>query len=288
MVQRLTMLLESASSADERNAGAGGHTKRPISMTTVENDTPERAELWKLRVDLAAAHRMAAMHNFNESIFNHFTAVLPAVSDRFLTLPFGRYWSEATASELLEVSFDGKVLSGMGHCERTAYCIHGPVHLARPDAVAVLHTHMPYASALTRLEDPRLKPIGQTEVSLIGDIAYDSDYQGFADTLSEGERLARAIGDRNILFMANHGVLVLGRSVAEAYDRLYNLERACQVQLYAMWTGQPLRLLPQNVATATQTKAHSPTLYDGKPYWELHFEALKRVVAGPYPKRFDE
>ena len=102
---------------------------------------------------------------------------------------------------------------------------------------------MPYASALTRLEDPRIKEIGQTEVGMSGEIAYDDEYTGPALDPAEGARLARVIGDKTVLFMANHGISTVGETVAEAYDRLYYVERAAQVQIYAMWTGQPLKQL---------------------------------------------
>jgi ribulose-5-phosphate 4-epimerase/fuculose-1-phosphate aldolase len=244
--------------------------------------------LWHLRVDLAAAHRIAAVHGFTESIYNHFTAASELIPGRFLTLPFGLHWSEATASSFLEVTFDGKVQKGDGECERSAFNIHAPVHQARPDAVAVFHTHMPFTTALTRLDDMRLKPIGQTEVSLIPDIAYDYDYQGFARSPDEGRRLADALGEKNILLMAHHGVLVVGRSIAEAYDRLYYLERAAQVQLYAMWTGAELRSIPDAVLTRTQTQFGAVRKYNGKTDVELHFDAIKRLLKGPAEKDFDE
>ena len=147
---------------------------------------------------------------------------------------------------------DGEVKRGEGDVERSCYCIHAPIHKALPQAKAVFHTHMPFASALTRLEDPRIKEIGQTEVGMSGKIAYDDEYTGPAFDPAEGERLARVIGDKTILFMANHGISTVGETVAEAYDRLYYVERAAQVQIYAMWTGQPLKKLPEPVVEKTK------------------------------------
>src|SRR5258706_488922 len=114
------------------------------------------------------------------------------------------------------------------------------------------HTHMPYASAVTRLENPRIKEIGQTEVGMMGEIAYDDEYTGPALDPAEGARLAKVIGDKSVLFMANHGISTVGSTVADAYDRLYYIERAAQVQIYAMWTGQPLKQLPEAVADRTR------------------------------------
>ena len=135
------------------------------------------AEEWQARVDLAAAHRLAYMHDFSEGIFNHLTLVVPGRTDRYYQIPFGMHWSEVTASCFMEVGIDdGLVKSGAGDVERSCYCIHAPIHKALPQAKAVFHTHMPYASALTRLEDPRIKEIGQTEVGMSGKIAYDDEY----------------------------------------------------------------------------------------------------------------
>jgi ribulose-5-phosphate 4-epimerase/fuculose-1-phosphate aldolase len=232
------------------------------------------------RIDLAAAHRLAVEHGFSEGIFNHLTLSVPGKSDRYYQLPFGLHWSEATASCFMEVGFDGRVISGEGEVEQSAYCIHAPIHRLVPRHACVLHTHMPYASALTRLEEPEILPIGQTEIGFLDKIAYDRDYTGPALDPAEGERLAGIIGiDNKVLFMANHGVLVCGETVAEAYDLLYYLERAAQVQIYAMWTGRQLRQVRPEVVSHTiaQYRAAWPS-YGNKPTWQHHFDALKRVL----------
>ncbi len=237
------------------------------------------AEEWQARTDLAAAHRLAHMHCFSEGIFNHLTLTVPGRRDRYYQIPFGMHWSEVTASSFMEVGIDdGEVKRGSGDVERSCYCIHAPIHKALPQAAAVFHTHMPYASALTRLEDPRIKEIGQTEVGLIDAIAYDDQYTGPALDPAEGGRLAKCIGNKTVLFMANHGVTTLGVTVADAYDRLYYLERAAQVQIYAMWTGQPLKQLPDAVVEETKRDIGGATFYDGPSPAQRHFEALKRVL----------
>src|ERR1051326_5596029 len=155
------------------------------------------AEEWQARVDLAAAHRIAFMQGFSEGIFNHLTLAVPGRDDRYYQIPFGMHWSEVTASALMEVGIDdGKVKRGSGDVERSCYCIHAPIHKMLPQANAVFHTHMPFASALTRLEDPRIKEIGQTEVGLSDTIAYDDQYTGPALDPGEGARLAGVIGDK--------------------------------------------------------------------------------------------
>jgi ribulose-5-phosphate 4-epimerase/fuculose-1-phosphate aldolase len=237
------------------------------------------AEEWKARVDLAAAHRLAFMHGFSEGIFNHLTLVVPGRNDRYYQIPFGMHWSEVTASSFMEVGIaDGKVKSGSGDVERSCYCIHAPIHKALPQATAVFHTHMPFVSALTRLEDLRIKEIGQTEVGLIDAIAYDDECTGPAFEPAEGERLAKAIGNKTVLFMANHGVTTLGMTVADAYDRLYYLERAAQVQIYAVWTGQPLKQLPAAVVEKTKREIGGARFYDDPSPAQRHFDALKRIL----------
>lgn len=237
------------------------------------------AEEWQARVDLAAAHRLAYMQGFSEGIFNHLTLSVPGREDCYYQIPFGTHWSEVTASSLMEVGIDdGKVKRGQGEVERSAYCIHAPMHKALPQAKAVFHTHMPYVSALTRLEDPRIKEIGQTEVGLMDQIAYDDQYTGPALEPEEGERLVKVVGDKTVLFMANHGVTTLGNSVAEAYDRLFYLERAAQVQIYAMWTHQPLKQLPAAVVEKTKRDIGGARYYDGPSPAQRHFDALKRIL----------
>jgi ribulose-5-phosphate 4-epimerase/fuculose-1-phosphate aldolase len=248
-----------------------------VSPKSLQDSVSE--EQWQARVDLAAAHRLAYMHGFSEGIFNHLTLVVPGRSDRYYQIPFGTHWSEVTASTFMEVGIDdAEVKMGEGEVERSCYCIHAPIHKALPQAKAVFHTHMPYASALTRLEDPRIKEIGQTEVGLSGNIAYDDEYTGPAFDSAEGARLAKVIGNKTVLFMANHGISTVGRTVAEAYDKLYYTERAAQVQVYAMWTGEKLKQLPAPVVEKTRRDYMDDHLYKGPTPAQRHFDALKRIL----------
>ena len=247
-----------------------------VSPDALQNYSTEE---WQARVDLAAAHRLAYMHGFNEGIFNHLTYVVPGDSSRYYQIPFGTHWSEVNASCFMEVGIDdGEVKRGEGDVERSCYCLHAPIHKALPQAKAVFHTHMPFASALTRLEDPRIKEIGQTEVGMSGKIAYDDEYTGPAFDPAEGERLAKVIGDKTILFMANHGISTVGETIASAYDKLYYIERAAQVQIYAMWTGQPLMKLQEPVVEKTKQEMRGNSFYLGLSPAERHFAALKRIL----------
>src|SRR5215469_13535269 len=199
-------------------------------VASVQDEAQRRA-----RIDLAACHRLAAHFGFNEGIDNHMTMLVPGFTDRFYLAPFGLLWSEVKASDLLEVDFTGKLLAGRGLVEDTALYIHAATHrLAQ--ARCVLHTHMPYATALGMLADGRLETASQSAIGFHGDIAY-VDYNGLALDFAEGERLARALGGKSVGMLRNHGVLVTADSVARAFERLYFLERACQVQVLALATG---------------------------------------------------
>ena len=128
------------------------------------------------------------------------------------------------------------------------------MHLARPELRCILHTHMPYATALTSIEGGRLEPINQNALRFVGQIAYDDDYGGLALDAGEGDRIAAALADKRILFLANHGVVTVGPSVAAAFDDLYYLERACRNQVLAMATGRPLKRVPEDEASAHQRR----------------------------------
>ena len=231
----------------------------------------------RARIDLAACHRLAARFGFNEGIDNHLTMLVPGHSDRFYLAPFGLLWSEVKASALLELDFGGTVVAGRGLVEDTALYIHLSVHRLLPQARCVLHTHMPHATALGMLEEPRLEMAGQNALGFHDDIAY-VDYNGLALDYGEGERLARALGDKSILMLRNHGVLVTASSAAQAFERLYFLERACQAQILALSTGRELRILPQSVVQATAAQFRAGDKVGGQERTELHFQALKRLL----------
>jgi ribulose-5-phosphate 4-epimerase/fuculose-1-phosphate aldolase len=232
----------------------------------------------RARVDLAACYRLADRFGLNEGIDNHLTLLVPGYSDRFLLPPFGMHWSEVKASDFLVVEFSGRVVSGQGSVEDTALYIHGPAHRLSPQGRCVLHTHMPYATALCMLENPRLEMAVQSALGFYEDVAYDPMYNGLALDVSEGERLARALGPKSVLMMGNHGVLVVGKTVPQAFERLYFLERAAQAQILALSTGRPLRLIPEPVVKMTVAQFGAGGTVGGRDRADLHFDALKRVL----------
>src|SRR5258706_6987286 len=200
--------------------------------------SPALDPLAEAKIHLAAAHRLAVLHELEEGIDNHFTVTVPGRDDRYLILPFGLHWSEARASDMIVFDESGRTLEGEGVVELSAQCIHAPIHRLC-GARVVMHTHQTWALALNMLTNNRLLPASQTAAFFHGHIAYDDTYAGTADFIEEGERLAGVIGRNHVLFMKNHGVLVTGDTVAQAYRRLYKLERGCRAQIPARSTAKP-------------------------------------------------
>jgi ribulose-5-phosphate 4-epimerase/fuculose-1-phosphate aldolase len=229
-----------------------------------------------LRADLALALRAAAFHGLAEGVCNHFSAALPDGSDRFLLNPRGLFWSEVEADDLVLVDGDGTRLAGRHDVEPTAMFIHAAVHRVARHAV-VMHVHMPYATALALTEARRLDTtLSQNAMRFHGRVAADGRYNGLALDRAEGERIARAMGAAEIVFLANHGVVVCGERVAWAYDDLYYLERACQVELLARQSGWPLAPAAAEIAARVQRQIAADRTQS-----DLFFAALARRLAAP-------
>ena len=234
-----------------------------------------RQDLWQERVDLAAAFRLAAHYDFHEAVANHFSLAVSEAGDRLLINPFGRHFTRIKASELLVLDeTNAHDAMAARRVETTAWCIHGPIHRTAPQARCVLHTHMKYATVLTCLKDSNLPPIDNNTMRFYGRVAIDEGFEGMATTEAEGARLARVLGDKNVLLMGNHGVLVVGRTVAEAFDHLYYFERACETLVTAYMTGKALRVCPDAVArqTASEWEVYNRDASD------LHFAELKAML----------
>ena len=233
------------------------------------------------KTHLAAAHRLAVLHELEEGIDNHFTVTVPGRDDQYLILPFGLHWSEARASDMIVFDESGRTLEGDGVVELSAQCIHAPIHRICGVRV-VLHTHQPWALALNMLQDNRLLPANQTAAFFHGHIAYDDDYAGTADSLEEGERLARVLGDKHTVFMKSHGVIVSGDTIAQAYKRLYKLERVCRTQMIAMSTGHPIAVLSEAIVAQVQAPSDNDR-HSRAERERLYFEAMMRVLDRELP-----
>ncbi|ARP92118.1 hypothetical protein CAL14_19020 [Bordetella genomosp. 9] len=243
-------------------------------MPHTQRDLPHTADTLSLRADLALALRAAAHHGLEEGVCNHFSVALPDDSDRFLINPRGLHWSEVDAEDIVLVDAKGVKLAGRHSVETTAMFIHAAIHrLARK--TCVLHTHMPYATALTltarRGLDTRLS---QTAMRFHGRVAIDARYDGLALDAAEGERIARAMRGADVLFLGNHGVVVCGERIDYAYDDLYFLERACQAEVLALSTGQPLEPVAEATARHVAMQMQGERLQS-----TLFFESLRRRLA---------
>jgi ribulose-5-phosphate 4-epimerase/fuculose-1-phosphate aldolase len=225
----------------------------------------------KRRADLAAAFRMAARYGWNEAVANHFSVALSEDGTQFLMNPLWRHFSKLRASDMALLDAGNKQLpEGI---DPTAWAIHGTMHAHLPRARCILHMHPPYATALSCLADPTIKPVDQTAARFFNRVAIDIEYGGMADNAEEGLRLTRALGGFNTLMMGNHGVLVIGDTVAEAFDLLYHLERACRTLVLAYSTGQPLNVLSDEIAEKTALSWE-----DGGASARAHFAEVKRIL----------
>ena len=204
------------------------------------------------RRELAAAFRWTARLGWHEAVANHFSLALDESGAPFLIQPAGRHFSRVTASELLKVNAGKRVVAGAGELDPTAAHLHAGLHAMVPGARCILHTHMPYATAVACLEDGRVEPVSQTALKFYERVAYDDSFAGMILHDEEADRLARMLADKPVLMMRNHGVVVIGRDVAEAFDRLYFLERACELQILAQSTGRALAHV--DAATARRTR----------------------------------
>ncbi|MDB5803328.1 MAG: hypothetical protein JWN73_650 [Betaproteobacteria bacterium] len=231
------------------------------------------AALAQGRIDLAAALRWSARLNFNEGVCNHFSLELAA--DRYLINPQGLHWSEVTAADILLIDGQGRVLEGKHKLEPTAFFIHSHIHRANPHAKCVLHTHMPYATALTLIAGGRLEWCNQNALRYWGQIAYDDTYNGLALDDAEGERIAAQLQGKSVMFMASHGITVVGSSVAWAFDDLYYLERACMHQVLAVQgaAGRPLRRVPDEIAARVAAQIAAERQQS-----DLFFDSVKRML----------
>jgi ribulose-5-phosphate 4-epimerase/fuculose-1-phosphate aldolase len=226
-------------------------------------------------VDLAAALRWAARLDLHEAVANHFSLAVNDDGTRFLVNPNRKHFSRVRASDLLELDAnDPDTLSRPGAPDATAWGLHGALHRKVPHARCAMHVHSPFATVLSCLEDPRLPPLDQNACMFYGRQAIDTHYGGLA-LEEEGERCAELLSDPSlsVLIMGNHGVMVIGETVAQAFDRLYYFERAAGTYIRALQTGRPLRILSE--AVAAKTAAEMEAEPSGG---EAHLVELKAIL----------
>ena len=236
---------------------------------------PANISHWDQRVDLAAAFRWTVKLNLHEAVANHFSLAVNPEGTRFLINPNGRHFARITASSLVEIDAnDPTTMARPDAPDPTAWGLHGAIHRAIPHAACVMHIHSMHATVLASLADSHLPAIDQNSAMFFGRHVVDDHYGGMAFE-AEGARCAEMLSDPKIttLIMGNHGVLVIGRSVAETFNRLTYLERAAETYIRALQTGQPLRLLPDDIAEKT---AQEWETYPG--FAEAHLHEIKALL----------
>lgn len=241
----------------------------------------------EIRRDLAAAYRMIALKGMDDSIYTHISARLPdgpSGQKRFLLNPYGLMFDEVTSSNLVTVDEHGAILDdphGLG-VNAAGFTIHSAVHMARHDAVCVLHTHTVAGVAVSSVKEGLLS-LNQWSAQFHGAIAYH-DYEGIALDLDERERLVADLGSMNVMILRNHGTLVCGRSVAEAVKTTLNLERSCRAQIAALSMGLTPIPLPDDIAAHTAgqyARAYDKTeAFEGDPEWDAILRLLDRDAPG--------
>lgn len=229
----------------------------------------------KLRAELAAAFRWAARLDFHEATANHFSVAVSSNGQEFLINPRGRSFSQLRASDLVVVDAARRDdNSSVRDVDPTAWILHGHLHRHVPRARCILHTHMPYTTALACLRNFEFLMLDQNACRFYDRISYDRHYSGMALDATEGERVASMLGDdKSVLFLGNHGVIVIADSVAQAFDELYYLEKAAQLQVIALSTGQELALISDEIASLTckQWQEYPQVA-------ELHFNSLMEIL----------
>ena len=241
---------------------------------------PPRTEA-DVRTDLAAAYRLAALNGWDDTVYTHLSASVPGEPGQYLINPFGALFEEITASSLVKVNLEGQVADGSGaRVNPSGFAIHGAIHTARPELECVIHLHSPWGVALSMLPGG-LQPCSQWAMRLFGRLGRHA-YEGLALGAEEQARLVAALGLLDGLLLANHGPLVVGRTVAEAYMLMHLLERAAQAQLRAMAAlGGALQDVGPALAELTRQQwVGDGSEWDGDVEWPALLRRLDRLSPG--------
>jgi len=232
-------------------------------------------DFWQERVDLAAAFRWTARLNYHEAVANHFSLAINDDGTKFLMNPNQSHFARIKASDILEIDANNTdTLSGPNAPDPTAWGLHGSLHRRCPHARCAMHVHSVHSTVLASLKDSRLLPIDQNCAAFYNRYVIDDYYGGLAFE-DEGERCAKMFQDpkKKIMIMGNHGILVIGETVADTFNRLYYFERAAETFIRALQTGKPLRVLSHEVATKVADQLEAYPEQEQK-----HFEELKAIL----------
>lgn len=240
-------------------------------LREVSRSKAEEAE-WALRCDMAAAFRVFARKNMNEQIGNHNSLMLPGEKPLFLINPRGLLFQEMTASSLIVCDLDGNVVRGKGELRKVAFHIHARIHLLNANAACCLHVHPPYLTAFSFLEDQEFLLTHHNNLMLNDRMVYDSEGHAPVGDNTEGDRIARLLGDKTVMVMRGHGVTVVGPTVHDAFDELFMAERSCMYQMLAMQTGRKIAELPSQY----RRRYNGP--WGDRVDARLHLDAWRRIL----------
>ena len=249
------------------------------NVTNFKSATVSGGIEWQLRVDLAAAFRLAVRFDWHEAVANHFSLAVSADGKKFLMNPRWRHFSKICASELLLLdSADKTTMEKPNAPDLTAWSLHGRLHAALPHARCIIHLHPPYATVIASLADPEIKPIDQNTARFYNRLALDMGYGGMANSDAEGDRIAKLLGNKQIMMMGNHGILICAETVAEAFDLTYYLERAARNLVLAYQTGQKLHVMIDTVAEHTAQEWEQD-----RAQFHAHFAEMKSLLDASDP-----
>jgi ribulose-5-phosphate 4-epimerase/fuculose-1-phosphate aldolase len=272
----LNVQVEGQSGDDRSMTAATSLTQAPAGIDPKE---------WELRVQLAAAYRIIDHMGWSELIWTHTTVRVPGPEHHFLINPYGLRFDEVRASNLVKVDMDGNIIRDHGgddsrEINPAGFVIHSAIHMARRDVQCIMHTHTVAGMAVAALQEGLL-PISMYALGYFERVAYH-DFEGPSLDLAERERLGVNLGDKHVLVMRTHGLLTCGETVAQAFVRMYRLERACQVQLAAQSTGSPLIIPPREVCEISAERSDDFLVAEGgKGYSRMpnpEFAALMRLM----------
>lgn len=254
---------------------------RKSTVTRINGNRAPRgigAAEWEARCELAAAYRLAATLGWSDFLGTHFSLRVPGTEDQFLLNPYGMLFEEITASSLIKVDTEGNKLSVSPYeVNRAGFVIHSAVHAARPDVQCVIHLHTPAGMAVSMMKCGLL-PLSQHAQMFYGRIGYHP-YEGIAIDMDERKRLVRDLGDNPVMILRNHGTLVAGATIPQAFSFMFHLEKACQAQLLAMSSGQELELPPEEASIRTRDLVVRPDSPVGRAEWP----ALMRMLDATDP-----
>ena len=232
-------------------------------MTTKKNNFSQ--EEWLNRVNLAACYHLADYFQMSDIIWNHITSKTSNEKETFLINSFGLRYDEITASNLVEVTPEGKVINSDSPINDTGYIIHGAIHRARKDIACVMHTHSRAGLAVSCFEDG-LRPMIQDAAIFYNRVSYH-DWEGMSTESEECERLSKSLGKNNVMILRNHGLLTCGTTIAEAFMLMYYLDRACKNQIDTMSTGMKLNVPSDNIMEFAAGQYDDPRFKLGKHEW---------------------